>query len=62
MDWTANVILTVLADPVWQGLNRLLRGRPLAALIWFLTGGFFGIGWLIDIYTVVTQKDIRILA
>ncbi|MDR2900956.1 MAG: hypothetical protein LBV20_05510 [Treponema sp.] len=62
MDWTVNVILTVLADPIWQGLNRLLRGRPLVAIIWFFTGGIFGIGWIIDIYTMVTKRDITFLA
>ncbi len=62
MDWTINLILTVFADPIWQGINRLLRGKTLIAILWFLTGGIFGIGWIIDIYTMVTKKDITFLA
>jgi hypothetical protein len=62
MDWTVNLILTVFADPVWQGINRFLRGKPIIAILWFITGGIFGIGWIIDIFTMVTKKDITFLA
>jgi hypothetical protein len=62
MDWNVNIILTVLADPLWQGVNRLLRGRVIIGFLWIITGGIFGIGWIIDVITMVTQKEITFLA
>jgi hypothetical protein len=62
MDWTLNVVLTVLADPIWQGVNRILRGRLIIGVLWIITGGIFGIGWIIDVVTMVTAKDITFLA
>lgn len=67
LPWAVNIILTVLFDPIWQGVNRILRNRPdpvmiLVAVLWILTLGLFGIGWIIDIVTVIAFKRIRILA
>lgn len=62
MDWPINLILTILFDPIWQGINRFLRGKKLIGILWFITGGIFGIGWIIDIVTMITKKDITILA
>ncbi|WP_369413767.1 NINE protein [Brucepastera parasyntrophica] len=56
-----NLILTIFFDPVWQGINRVLRGKTLIGIIWIITVGIFGIGWLIDIVTMITKKDITIL-
>jgi hypothetical protein len=62
VDWIVNVILTIFFDPLWQGINRILRGKLIIGILWIITGGIFGIGWLIDIVTVITKKDITILA
>jgi TM2 domain-containing membrane protein YozV len=62
VDWIVNLILTIFFDPLWQGINRFLRGRPIIGIIWFITGGIFGIGWIIDIVTVLINKDITVLA
>jgi hypothetical protein len=60
--WIPNVILTIFFDPLWQGINRILRGNLIIGVIWIITGGIFGIGWLIDIITVIIKKDITVLA
>jgi TM2 domain-containing membrane protein YozV len=62
VSWPINVILTLFFDPLWQGINRILRGKAVIGIIWIITGGLFGIGWLIDIITVVVKKDITVLA
>jgi tryptophan-rich sensory protein len=62
LGWIANVILTIFFDPIVQGINRILRGRVIIGLLWIITCGIFGIGWIIDIITVVLKKKITFLA
>ena len=62
LGWLVNLILTIFFDPVVQGINRILRGKTLIGLLWIVSGGLFGIGWLIDIITMLFQKDITFLA
>ena len=62
LGWIPNLILTIFLDPIVQGVNRILRGRLIIGVIWILTGGVFGIGWFIDIITMVVHKDITVLA
>jgi len=62
LGWIVNVILTIFFDPIVQGINRILRGRVIIGLLWIITVGIFGIGWLIDIITVILKKEIIFLA
>jgi len=62
LGWIVNVILTIFLDPIVQGINRILRGRIIIGLLWIITVGIFGIGWLIDIITVIINKKITFLA
>ena len=62
LGWGANLILTIFLDPIIQGINRILRGKMIVGLLWIITGGIFGIGWIIDIVTMVINKDITFLA
>jgi TM2 domain-containing membrane protein YozV len=62
LDWIIKIILTIICDPIVQGINRILRGRVIVGILWLITGGIFGIGWLIDIITVLIKKDIVFLA
>jgi hypothetical protein len=63
LGWLPVLILTILPGIgiLVQGINRILRGKVIFGLIWILTGGLIGIGWLIDIITVLLYKDIKIL-
>ena len=60
LSWEIRLILTIFLDPLVQGANRFLRGKPVNGVIWIITGGIFGIGWIIDIITMVTKKDITV--
>jgi len=62
LGWLINLILTIFFDPIVQGINRILRGKVIIGLIWIITGGIFGIGWIIDIITMLLKKDITFLA
>jgi len=62
LGWLPNVILTIFLDPIVQGINRILRGKVIIGLLWIITGGIFGIGWLIDIITIIFNKRITFLA
>jgi tryptophan-rich sensory protein len=62
LDWVVKLVLTIFFDPLVQGVNRVLRGKMIIGILWFITGGVFGIGWLIDIVTMLIHKDITFLA
>jgi len=62
LGWIVNVILTIFFDPIVQGINRILRGKVIIGLLWIITIGIFGIGWIIDIITVILNKKITFLA
>jgi hypothetical protein len=62
LSWVVKLILTIFLDPLVQGINRILRGKVIIGLLWIITGGIFGIGWIIDIITMLINKDITFLA
>ena len=62
LGWGINLILTIFFDPVVQGINRILRGRLIIGLIWIFSGGLFGIGWVIDVISVLFFRKIVFLA
>jgi len=62
LGWIVNIILTIFFDPLVQGINRILRGKVIIGILWIITGGLFGIGWLIDIITIIFSKNITFLA
>ena len=62
LGWVVNLVLTIFFDPLVQGINRVLRGKLIIGILWIVTGGVFGIGWIIDIVTMLLNKDITFLA
>jgi len=62
LGWLVVLILTIFFDPIVQGINRILRKKVIIGLLWIITCGIFGIGWIIDIITMLIKKDITFLA
>lgn len=41
----------------FSGLHRFYFGKPLTGVIWFFTGGLFGVGWIVDLFLIPTMAD-----
>lgn len=52
-DYTVSWVLLIFLG--FFGIHRLYLGKWLTALLWFLTGGVFLIGWLYDCWTLNEQ-------
>lgn len=69
-DYVLKVILTVIPFTCWLigGIFRILRGLKkgdmvelVFGIVYLLTGAYAGIGWVLDIITVLTKKDIYVV-
>lgn len=56
------VLLVIFLDFIVYGIYRIANGKLLIGVLWIITGGFFGIGWIIDIITVILHGKPTILA
>jgi len=54
MDKTAAILITFFLGPL--GVHRFMAGKIGTGIIWLLTAGCLGIGWLIDVIKVATGK------
>ena len=52
MDKTAALLVTIFLGGL--GVHRFMAGKIGTGIIWLLTGGCFGIGYIIDIVNVAT--------
>ena len=65
LPWIAVLLLVIFVDGIYGGIYRITKGDMLgivAGIVWIVTGGVFGIGWLIDLITVIVHKKITVLA
>ncbi len=56
------MLLCLFLDPLVYGIYRVAKGRLIAGIIWIITFGLFGIGWLIDFIQILMGKEPTILA
>lgn len=54
MSKTAAVLITFFLGEL--GVHRFMTGKIETGIIWLLTCGVFGIGWLVDFIMVLTGK------
>ncbi len=54
MDKTAALLITIFLGEL--GVHRFMSGKIGTGIIWLLTGGCCGIGWIIDVVNVATGK------
>ena len=52
---TTRILVTIFGG--WFGLHKFLDHRIGAGILYFLTGGLFGIGWIIDIIRALTSNQ-----
>ncbi len=65
LPWIAQILLVLFLDPIYGAIYRLTRGDLfglIVGVVFFLSGAFFGIGWIIDLVCVVFFKKITVLA
>lgn len=65
LPWIATLLLVIFADAIYGALYRVTKGDTtgiVVGILWFVTGGFFGIGAIIDLITVIINKKITVLA
>ena len=54
MDKTAALLITIFLGEL--GVHRFMSGKIGTGIIWLLSAGCFGIGWIIDVVNVATGK------
>lgn len=55
-------IIALFLDPIIFGIYRIAKGKVLIGVIWIITLGLFGIGWIIDLITIVLHNKVTFLA
>ena len=68
LPWIAKLLLVIFYD-IYGALVRIVKGIDekntvalVVGILQLVTGNFFGILWLIDLITVITKKEVTVLA
>lgn len=65
----AKILLIIFVGGIIGGVYRILRYCEtkntvtlVVGILWFVTGSFFGIGWIVDLVTEITKDRITVFA
>ena len=64
LPWIVKLLLVIFYD-IYGALYRISKGDTTGIVVGVLqlvTGNFFGIFWLIDLITMITKKEVTVLA
>ncbi len=64
LPWALKLVLVIFGD-IYGILYRISKGDTagiVVGVLQLITGNFFGIFWLIDLITVITKKEVTVLA
>lgn len=57
LPWIAHVLLLIFLPVLWGTVVRISRKNYLFGVLYLVTGGFFVIGWIIDIVQLILKKN-----
>ena len=55
--WIIWLILQIFFGAITGFVARLIKGHILSGILYLLTGGFFVIGWIVDIISLLVHHD-----
>lgn len=59
INWVLLLILQIFFGPITGCVVRILKGHILSGILYLLTGGFFVIGWIVDIISLLIHHDYK---
>lgn len=59
INWVLLLILQIFFGPITGCVVRIIKGHILSGILYLLTGGFFVIGWIVDIISLLIHHDYK---
>lgn len=51
------LLLQIFFGVATGGVMRILKGHIISGILYIITGGFFLIGWIVDVVSLIIHKD-----
>ena len=59
INWGLLLVLQIFFGAITGGVMRILKGHIVSGILYIITGGFFAIGWIVDINSLIVNKDYK---